>query len=143
MRRYGFLVIVACAFAVSAVGFASTERTPSRYNANLDTRQEVPAPKGANLRSGGSFSGKLDGNVLTWTLKFHGLTGAATAAHIHLGAKGKPGPVIVPLCGPCKSPTNGKSKLNASTISSLADGKMYVNVHTVKNPNGEIRGQVH
>ena len=64
-------------------------------------------------------------------------------AHIHLGAKGKPGAVIEPLCGPCKSPLNGKSKLSASTISSLASGKTYVNVHAAKNPAGEIRGQVH
>jgi len=83
-----------------------------------------------------------------------------TAAHIHLGAKGTNGPVIVPLfTGPEKSgsftgvlakgtitqadltgPMAGKTFLDLA--GSVLAGQTYVNVHTVANPNGEIRGQI-
>jgi hypothetical protein len=70
------------------------------------------------------------------------LTGPAAAAHIHSAPKGKAGPVIVALCGPCKSPTSGVSRVTATVAKMLQSGDTYVNVHTAKNPNGEIRGQI-
>jgi hypothetical protein len=49
----------------------------------------------------------------------------------------------VPLCGPCTSPvTGGPTTLTADQVKDLLAGKYYVNVHTVKNPAGEIRGQI-
>ena len=38
------------------------------------------------------------------------------AAHIHLGARAKSGPVLIPLCGPCKSPASGSAKLTPAEI---------------------------
>jgi hypothetical protein len=70
------------------------------------------------------------------------LTGKAAAAHIHTGARGKSGPVIVPLCAPCKSGAKGQATVDASVVSALETGRTYVNVHTAKNPAGEIRGQL-
>ena len=75
------------------------------------------------------------------------MSGAALAAHIHLGKKGVAGNVLVPLCptatsASCKSPLKGSATLKASQIKSLNAGGLYVNVHTKKNANGEIRGQI-
>ncbi len=84
----------------------------------------------------------MTGKTLKWKLTFSGLTGPATAAHIHTGAKGKAGPVVVPLCAPCTSPVSGKAKLTAAEMKSFKAHKLYANVHTMKNPNGEIRGQL-
>ena len=88
-----------------------------------------------------------DGHKLTWTLTFSHLSGAALAAHIHLGKKGVAGNVLVPLCptatsAACKSPLKGTATLKASQIKSLNAGGLYVNVHTKKNAGGEIRGQI-
>jgi hypothetical protein len=50
--------------------------------------------------------------------------------------------VLVPLCGPCTSPVSGTATLTQDEINDLEAGQTYVNVHTAKNPNGEIRGQI-
>ena len=68
----------------------------------------------------------------------------ATAAHIHEAAKGKNGPVIVPLT---KSGDNTFSvaagaKLSDAQMQALQSGNLYVNVHSAANPNGEIRAQL-
>jgi hypothetical protein len=113
--------------------------------ATLTNTKEVPRPKGAALARG-SFSGSYvenkTGGTLTWTLSFSRLTGQAVAAHIHMAKPGVAGPVIVPLCGPCKNGMKGTAKISKSVIAALEGGKAYVNVHTPKNAAGEIRGQV-
>jgi hypothetical protein len=128
--------------AVAAVALARPSASSTSFKANLDTRQEVPKETGASVRASGSFTATLTGTKLSWKLTFDHLTGAATAAHVHSGAKGKAGPVIVPLCGPCKSPASGTARVTAAVAKMLSGGGTYVNVHTAKNPNGEIRGQV-
>ena len=47
------------------------------------------------------------------------------------------------LCGNvCKSPKSGRATLTAAQLKAIRSGGAYVNVHTTKNPNGEIRGQI-
>jgi hypothetical protein len=81
----------------------------------------------------------------------------ATAGHIHLGAKGENGPIVVTLFK-YDTPMNEVSENGTITADKLegpmagkqiselatagANGTLYVNVHTEQNPNGEIRGQV-
>ena len=79
---------------------------------------------------------------LQWQMTFTGLTGPGTAAHIHVAGRGQPGPVVVPLCGPCTSPANGTATVDATVLAALEKGGAYVNVHTDTNKPGEIRGQV-
>ncbi len=79
---------------------------------------------------------------LTWKGAYTGLTGPATAAHFHGPADvGKNAAVAVPI-GRATSPMAGKATLTATQAADLAAGKWYVNVHTAKFPDGEIRGQV-
>ena len=118
---------------------------PSQVSAALTAKAEVPAPKGAAGAKGtftGSYKENSKGAVLSWKLSFSGLTGAASAAHIHMGKKGVAGAVLVPICGPCKSGATGKATISKAIVAALEGGKAYVNVHTAKNAGGEIRGQV-
>jgi hypothetical protein len=112
----------------------------TKFTASLNTAQEVPKPSAT--AGTGRFTGTLTGRSLSWKLTFTKLTGSADAAHIHLGKRGKAGPVAVALCGPCRSGVRGKAKLSASVVRALKTGGAYVNVHTAKNANGEIRGQI-
>jgi uncharacterized cupredoxin-like copper-binding protein len=115
---------------------------PLKLNATLNARQEVPHPKGALAKATGRFTATLNGRTLKWRLSFSHLTGSAISAHVHLAKPGKAGPVMVPLCGPCKSPKSGTAKLTQKQVTASKNGLTYVNVHTKKNPNGEIRGQI-
>jgi hypothetical protein len=126
----------------SGAGQASTIRIATALNAS----QEVPAPNGDVAAARGTFtatvSGTASGATLNWELTFSGLTGAANAAHIHTGARGTPGPVVVPLCGPCQSPASGTANVSATVLEALQTGGAYANVHTSANAAGEIRGQL-
>jgi hypothetical protein len=112
----------------------------------LRASQERPKPKGKVARARGTFTATVTRSgttgVIVWKLTFAKLTGKAVAAHIHSGARGKAGPVIVPLCAPCKSGARGRTTVSASVLATLEAGRAYVNVHTKKNPAGEIRGQI-
>src|SRR4026208_808181 len=64
------------------------------------------------------------------------------AAHIHIGRVGRAGPVAVALCGPCRNGQRGTADLTTAQLAALQAGRGYVNVHTPKNPGGEIRGLI-
>lgn len=105
----------------------------------LSGAEEVPPVKVTGSGSGSlrlAEDGSLAGSVTTKGV-------AGTAAHIHHGAKGKNGPVIVPLekKGDTYSVPAGR-KLTASQIKDWKDGELYVNVHTARHKGGEVRGQI-
>jgi hypothetical protein len=138
-----FVFVGALLTALALVGFAGAARQATvKFKAALNVGQEVPHPKGTKVGASGRFTATLTGTKLTWRLTFAHLSGPATQAHVHKGVKGKSGPVLIPLCAPCKSPVSGTATVTAAEIAAMKAGKMYVNVHTAKNPAGEIRGQV-
>ncbi len=64
-----------------------------------------------------------------------------TAAHIHRGAAGTDGPIILPFASPV-SPFRGTFELSAADREDLLAGHLYVNVHSAAYPGGEVRGQI-
>jgi hypothetical protein len=151
-RRLGVGAAVAALFVTGIwVGIGSARSLDPHADAvalkaALAVGKEVPKPSGAKAGAGGLFSAgltkKAAGGTLAWRLTFHGLTGRAIAAHVHIGKPGKAGPIAVALCGPCRTGQRGSAKVNARTVKALLGGTAYVNVHTAKNPGGEIRGQI-
>jgi hypothetical protein len=145
VKRVVSVAVLLFALGVSALAIAGSANETYKVSANLTPGAAVPKPVGA-ANAKGSFSGayveNTKGAKLTWKLSFSGLTGPAMAAHIHKGKPGVAGPVTVPLCGPCTSGKAGSAQISKAVIASLEAGNAYVNVHTAKNPGGEVRGQV-
>jgi hypothetical protein len=137
------LAVLALAAALAAGGLAAVQKEGvKKLSAKLTAAREVPKPKGVPATATGTFTGTLRGKKLTFRLTFAHLTGKATAAHIHKGRAGKAGPVLVPLCGPCKSPVVKTVTVTSDQRDAIEHGATYVNVHTAKNKGGEIRGQI-
>ena len=105
----------------------------------------MPRPN-APVKAAGNFTATVTERrgkaTIRWTLTFRRLSGTAVAAHIHRGAPGVAGPVVVPLCGPCRNGQNGRRVVDEDVAAPFVRGGYYVNVHTAKNAAGEIRGQL-
>ena len=152
LRRLGIGAVTAALLVaglwagIGSARWLSTDAQAIGLTATLGAAKEVPKPAGVRANAGGTFTAglvrKATGGTLSWRITFRGLTGKAAAAHVHLAKLGKAGPVAVPLCGPCRSGARGTAKANARTMTALLGGGAYINVHTAKNPAGEIRGQV-
>jgi|SRR6266540_1613814 hypothetical protein len=145
LKTIGATLVAGLVLTAGAV--ASQQGETYNLVANLKARNEVPKPAGVSTSAVGLFTAKAveqsnGGAKITWRLTFSHLTGAATAAHIHLGKVGVAGPVAVGLCGPCKSGAKGTAMATAAQWKAIESGGAYANVHTAKNPNGEIRGQI-
>ena len=139
--RIALLALTTVALSLVAASLATAQST-FKLKAALNIGQETTRVKGAKAGAAGRFTATLNGTTLTWRLTFKNLSGSATAAHIHTAPRRVAGPVTVPLCAPCTSPATGTSTLTATQVTDLLAGKQYVNVHTAKNPGGEVRGQI-
>ena len=69
---------------------------------------------------------------------------AATGAHIHTGAAGVNGPIIVNFAPPTSGTITGCTSVAPSVVQSIAANPagFYVNVHNAEFPAGAVRGQL-
>ena len=112
------------------------------FKADLSGASEVPPVTSAGK---GAATASLDtaAKTLNWTVTYSGLSGPATAGHIHgPAAPGANAGVLVPFTGALVSPIKGSATLTDAQISDLQAGRTYVNLHTADNKGGEIRGQL-
>ena len=136
-----------CRSIVAALAFLAATASASyaetiKITADLKGASETPPNESKGT---GSLSGTYDPatKTLTWAVTYSGLTGPATMAHFHAPAPvGKAAGVEVPVKGPVSSPIEGSATLTPVEAKNLTDGLTYFNVHTQKNPKGELRGQV-
>lgn len=114
------------------------------YRAMIDGSQEVPAV--STSASGlGVFNLSLDKKKLMYWISADGLSGSISGAHLHAGAMGINGAVVVDL----SSGIMGNAIVGVADVSAISGfdtdlmaGNIYVNIHTAANMNGEIRGQL-
>lgn len=128
------------------------------FKAKLSGSEETPA---VSSKAGGNavFHLGKNGKELSYKLTVKNIENV-TAAHIHMGKKGAEGPPLAVLfSGPKKEgsfsgvlaegtltekdligPLSGKSI--DDLVKKIKSGDTYVNVHSVQNPNGELRGRI-
>ena len=134
--------VAASTLALVLAAFALGSGKTTVWTAALSSGQEIPKQVVKDTNAHGLFKATLKGTTLKWKLTYAKLTGPATAAHIHMAKKGVAGAVVVPICGPCHSGQTGTATVTAAVLSAFKKHLLYVNVHTTKNPAGEIRGQL-
>jgi hypothetical protein len=110
-----------------------------KFHAVMVAGEETPA---TDSKGKGTADVTVDtaAKKVMWTVKVDGLTGAATAALIHgPAAKGAKAPPEIDMS---KTIMDGSAAITDAQIADIKAGKTYVNVHTAKFPDGEIRGQL-
>ena len=129
----------AALLAAIALGLGAEAAVAKDIKLNLTGAEEVP-PVSTSAMGDAKFTVGKDGSV-KGSVTTTGVQG--TAAHIHQGAKGQNGGVIVPLTksGDTYTAPEG-AKLTEAQLSAFKAGNTYVNVHSAANKGGEIRAQL-
>lgn len=108
--------------------------------AYLKGRYEVPSTS-SRASAKATFIVDTQANKLHYNIVYRGLEGAETGAHIHgFATEVDPAPILFNL--PMGNPKIGTIIYNESQQENILAGLTYVNIHTHKYPNGEIRGQI-
>ena len=146
---WGALTVIAAAGCASKTGMSGPDKMQGVADSSmmqrmsaikLDGSREVPPVTTAATGQGTitvSADKSVSGSILTTGID-------AKAAHIHEGAAGTNGPVIIPLT---KSADNtwavpAGAMLTDGQYASYMAGNLYVNVHSAAYPDGEIRAQL-
>lgn len=157
--------------SLSALAQASTIEVAGIYSASLSGDAEIPdvntqAVGEANFELnaqaaalGDAAAAASSSNQMSYEINLQDIE-EVTAVHIHMGQDDENGPIVVTLFDPDTPTREINGELVSSTItaqdlegplqdkqiSDLVDlfdiGEAYVNVHTLTNPNGEIRGPI-
>jgi hypothetical protein len=133
-----FGVLGGCAQMHSMMG--GEAKSMRGENVTLSGANEVP-PATTSASGSGTVSVGEDCSV---SAKITVRDMTATAAHIHQGAAGANGPVIVPFNKTADNTFEAASgaKMNEAQCAAYKAGGTYVNVHSAKNPGGEVRAQL-
>ncbi|MEO8148753.1 MAG: CHRD domain-containing protein [Bacteroidia bacterium] len=141
------LQLLICIFGVSisAAAYAGNFTANLLFSAQLNGAQETP-PVATSAVGVAGFILNATHDTLCIKATVTGLSGAITGAHIHEGAMGVAGPVIIALTanitGNDITATLTGANLTPPMVAKFIAGDYYINVHTTANPGGEVRGQI-
>lgn len=139
---YRFTLLSFCVLLTVVLSTSVATADILTYTAHLNASNEVP-PSASTATGMATLTVDTDGGPtgLPLHIEFSGLSSTQTGAHVHLAGAGFNGAVIhvLPMGSPLDTTLDLEGLLE---ISSLAAGDLYVNIHTVNNPGGEIRGQL-
>jgi hypothetical protein len=147
MRGRQRLAIIALMLLVGAVAVAGTAGAVQAQGRTLSTTltgsAEVPGPGDPDGSGAATLTVNPGLGQICYELTVSGIA-PATAAHIHVGAVGVAGPVVVPLDPPTDGTSSGcvevSRELALAILMSPSD--YYVNVHNAEYPAGAVRGQL-
>jgi len=138
--------LVANLAIIVAISNVAAETRPAlaeviQLKATLTSAAEIP-PIVSGATGQANFTYNTATKQLAYTVTYRGLTGQATAGHIHGPATSKENAgVVVPFVVP-ESPITGTATLSNQQAAALAENRLYVDIHTNANKSGEIRGQI-
>jgi hypothetical protein len=151
------MVLVAAALVAVAAAPASAQTF--RLTASLTGGNEFPAIPATGAFGDATVIVDMTARTVTYTVNVFNLPSGVTASHIHAGAIGTSGPVVVNFAPPLSASNDfsftGTTKDTEFILrpdqgirsaddmfQAILGGNSYVNVHSSVNPGGEIRGQL-
>ncbi len=157
MRR----VVMTVAAALVVMGTAAAAQAQViQMHAILSGANETPAPgvlTGAFAHA--IVTVNMDTKTVAWNIDVWNMPSGTNNAHFHVGGPGLAGPTVVNIPFPPNISNDYNLSGTATTAStlrpdqgirswddflqSLLGGQVYLNIHSVNFPGGEIRGQVH
>ena len=171
MKKLGFMTAIVAVLALGSIVGVYALAGEGKHHLKADVLTGYQ--EGAGLATGdatGTFEATIDDDTQTITFEetYSGLSGPATASHIHFGNRYLGGGVSAFLCGgstkpPCPAGTTTEAVVTGTItpvdvvgpasqgiaagewqklVDALRAGVAYANVHTAKYPGGEIRAQI-
>lgn len=151
------ILVLVIAIPMIVVAANETSAIQPTFVAGLTGNQEVPVVH-TNATGTASFSATSN-STTGYVLNVTGISNV-TQADVNVAEQGKNGPIILTLFT-SKAPVRNitgvlsqgnitssdlqgpmKGKLLSSLTELMQNGGAYVNIRTIQNPNGEIRGQI-
>ncbi len=148
MRATQVLALLAIAIG-TALGCKNTTAIPSSveiYSVTLNGANERPTAVTTTATGAATFT--VLGSLVSWKVDITTAIDSVTIGHIHRGVADSAGGVIVNLAptptgaGFTGTVASGSATVVDSVLTLMRGGKAYANIHTKKNPGGEIRGQL-
>lgn len=133
------LLLAACLAAASMVTAGAQAR---QYRARLSP-VPLDVAMQANVAGSGAVTATLNGTTLTLTGNYTGLKSASTVARVHRSPRtAMRGPAIGDLkVTPGTSGTiTGTMELTKEQVDDLANGRLYIQLHSEKAPDGNLWG---
>ena len=124
---------------VPVLVWAQTETYRARLSPMPTTPQTVDSITGE-----GEVLLSLEGNMLTVSGTFDGMSTVATVAHLHSGPPAQPGPAVHQLVVTAATggEISGEIELTDEQVEALRANSLYLQIHSEGNPAGELRGWI-
>src|SRR5215208_5343883 len=139
MRRRAFVFHLLGSIAAGPAYLAAQAK--GQYRARLST-VPIDVAMQSTIAGSGAVTAALTGTRLAITGTYTGLKSPATVAHIHEGPRGIPGPPVFDLTvsGAISGTISATLVLTAEQSDNLAKGRYYIQLHSEKAPDGNLRG---
>jgi hypothetical protein len=141
--EYGGDVYSGTEQGATSSGSGSSAGAWTKFISRLSGEAEIPT---GDPNANGTASIKTRGSEVCYDLRWSGVE--ATASHIHRGAAGKTGDIVVNFFAEdsalAASNKSGCVQADSEVVAAIAanPSNYYVNVHSADFPKGEIRGQL-
>lgn len=141
-RRSRLWAALALIIVVSVGAATAVDASGRPLNTHLTGAEEVPPgdPDGSGRFQGRAVVGQ---GRLCYTLTVEDIE-PAVAAHVHVGAAGVNGPIVVHLEAPATGSSSGCATVDREVLRDIVANphNYYVNVHNQPYPAGAVRGQL-
>jgi alcohol dehydrogenase (cytochrome c) len=140
-RRAALPLVLVALVLTAALPLRAQTPAPAEYGARLSPLP-VTAATVRSITGAGEVRATLTDNRLTIEGTYRGLSSPAAVAAVHSAPKAIPGPAIhtLEVSQAADGTLRGSIELSPSELATLRNEALYVQVSSLNNPEGDIRG---